>query len=116
MSDQPEVTALEAGIHELARAVRDARHLEPQARGELTELVDELREALLSAALSPAEAGHLAEGTAKLAQALRQHHEPSLLERARERLLATVAWAESDAPVAAGFARRLLDAIANLGI
>jgi hypothetical protein len=114
MPEPPQRAALEASIHDLALAVRDARHLDPQAQRDLTDLVDELTEA--AADLSSAEATHLAESAGHLAEALRQHHEPSLRARARDRLLAAVAKAEVEAPVAAGFARRLLDVIANLGI
>jgi hypothetical protein len=82
----------------------------------LADLIDELGNAAGSAEMPPAEVSHLAESTTQFIQALHRRHEPGRLTAARNRLEQAVLQAESRAPVAAGVARRVLDALANLGI
>jgi hypothetical protein len=103
-------------LRELARLLRKARHLDPDAKQELADLVDELGGALHPEAFSSAETAHLADSAAHLAQALSRPGDTGLLDAARERLEKAVARAEAKAPVATGVARRLIDALANLGI
>jgi hypothetical protein len=112
----PPTASLEASIHELARVVREGRHLDPDAQQALADLVDELTNTLQNTALPAEETARLAESAAHLAQALHQRHEPTMLQQARDRLQQAVARAEVEAPVATGIARRLLDALANIGI
>ena len=117
MPDQPDqAAALEASIHELAQVVLGAHHLEPEAQRALADLVDELSKILHAAPIPAEETARLAESAAHLAQALQQRHDTTFLAQARDRLTEAVARAEAQAPVATGVARRLLDALANLGI
>ena len=66
--------------------------------------------------VSAAEAAHLSESTARLIEGLHGRHDEGVLAAARDRLEGAVVGAEARAPVVAGVARRLLEALANLGI
>jgi hypothetical protein len=105
-----------AGLHELARVLRDAKHLSPAVQRELADLVDELTNALTPAPQAGAETGRLAASAAHLAEAIRQRDNETLLARARDRLQETAARAETNAPLVAGLLRRIVEALANLGV
>ena len=107
---------VQANLHELAEVLREAHHLEPEAQEALANLVDELGKALTPAALASSETAHLASTAAGLARTLHQEASPSLLSAAKRRLEQAALRAEAQAPVATGIARRLLDALADLGI
>lgn len=103
-------------LHEIAHLLREGDHLSPQAQQELARLTDELGQALRSTAVPSAEATHLADSAAHLIESL-HHNEPSgTLAVARDRLEQAVLSAEASTPFVAGVARRILDALANLGI
>jgi hypothetical protein len=120
MAEQPpnlQTTAqVQAKLHQLADVLREAGHLEPEAQEALANLVDELSKALTPAALTSTETAHLATSAAGLAQSLNQQASPTLLSAAKRRLEEAALRAEAQAPVATGIARRLLDALADLGI
>lgn len=101
-----------ARLRELAGLLRAADHLSPEAQQALADLVEELSGALPGTAAS----AQLAESAAHLAAALHEQKDPGLLERARQRLEEAALRAETEAPVATGVVRRLIDALANLGI
>ncbi len=103
-------------LQKVSRLLHEARHLGPEAQRTLADLVDELANALAAGGVSAAEAAHLSERTARLLEAVEGQHDEGVLNAARERLEEAVVGAESRAPVVAGVARRLLDALANLGI
>src|SRR2546423_1079361 len=103
-------------LHSISQRLRETPHLGPEARQELAALVDELAQALDSSAVPSAEKAHLTESTAHLLQALQQRQDTSLLTTARERLDQAILNAEAHAPFAAGIARRLVEALADLGI
>jgi hypothetical protein len=103
-------------LHELAEKLREADHLGPEAQGAVADLLDELARALPPADVAPVEAAHLAETATHLAEALHQRHEFGVLTGALERFKKSVARAEARAPRATGIARRLIEALANLGI
>jgi hypothetical protein len=105
-----------AALHELARQVRATRTLSPEAQQALADLVDELVHSQHAAPLPEPEAVHLAESAAQLAQALQQPHESGLLKTAVQRLENVAARMEARAPVVTGVVRRLLAALADLGI
>jgi hypothetical protein len=113
--DEPAARITEE-LHDLARTLREAPPLGPEAQRALAELIDELGNAVGSREVPPAEVAHLAESTAHFVQALHRRQEPGGLAAARDRLEKAVLSAESRAPVAAGVARRVLDALANWGI
>jgi len=121
MPDQPSgnppvTTEVEASLHAIARVLREAPPLGPQAQRALAALVDELGNALHSAEVPAAEVRHLADSTATLVSALQHRHDVSRLARARDRLEEAILGIEGKAPVTAGLARRVLDALANIGI
>ena len=95
--------------------LREARHVDPDVRQALADLVDELIR-LIDPNAPAAEAAHLAESSTLLAQALHRKHHTGLISTAKERLEEAATRAEAEAPVATGLARRLIDTLANLGI
>lgn len=101
-------------LQELARHLRQAHRLGPEARDELAELVDELA-AVLDPAVSPTLAAHLIETSEHLAHALDEGRDAGLLAAASHRLEEAAARAESKAPVISGVVRRLIDALAGIG-
>lgn len=117
MPEQPPPSAaqVQTNLHDLARLLRQAHHLDPAVQQALAELVDELGRAL-DPGVSSAEITHLAASAAQLAHALHQRHDSGLLTAAKERLESAARRAEAKAPLATGIARRLIDTLANLGI
>lgn len=103
-------------LAQLASTLRSAEHLEPAAQRELADLLDELSKALANEGKASAESAHLAESAAHLAQTLQHQPHASLLGAARRRLEESAARAEAEAPMATGIVRRLLAALADLGI
>jgi hypothetical protein len=116
MSEQLPSSELEASIHELARLVRAAQHLDPEAQRALADLVDELSNTLHAGTVPPEETSRLAETATHLARALHQGQEEKAVAHARHRFREAIALAETKAPVVTGVARRLLDILADLGI
>ncbi len=115
-SNPPAVPEIKARLQEVARLLRRSGSLEPDARRNLAELVEELGRTLETAAVPPAEVAHLAESTAALAETLHHEQDAGILERSRDHLERAVSSAEAFAPVTVGVARRLLETLANLGI
>ena len=114
-SGTPAPSPAQASLHAVAELLRDPRPLTPAVRTALADLLDELGGTPAPEAVPPAEVQHLAESTAQLARALRRKDE-GYLAGARDRLEQAVLAAEAKAPTAADLARRLLDALANIGI
>jgi len=114
MPEQPDPSAVNE-IEELARRVREAEHLEPEAREQVADLLENLSSELDQTEPS-AHKEHLAESAAQLVRAVQDQHEPGLIEAARERLEEAVARAEANAPVATDLVLQLIDVLANLGI
>jgi hypothetical protein len=114
--NSPSRAEVEASLEEVSRLLGEAHHLGPEAQETLAGLVEELSRALDTGTMTAAELAHVRESTAHLAEALRQHQDEGLLARAVERLEEAVVGVESRAPVVAGVVRRLIDALANLGI
>lgn len=103
-------------LHTVAALVRDADHLGPEAQQLLAKLLDELSTALSTPEMPSAEVAHLTECAAQLVQAVHREEEHGVVSNARARLQKAIVAAEMEAPVVAGVARRLMDALANLGI
>jgi hypothetical protein len=112
----PTVPEIQARLQGVAHLLRRQGPLEAEAKRALAELVDELSRILETSAVPPAEVTLLAESTAHLAEALHQQQQRELPVSVRERLQRAVVRAEARAPNAVGLARRLLDALADLGI
>jgi hypothetical protein len=108
--------AVNERLRQLAQLLREANHLGPEDRKSLADLVEELGGALAASPLSPANQSHLAEGTEHLVDALHQQKHAGLLAAAGKRLEETAVRAEAEAPLATGILRRLIEALANLGI
>jgi hypothetical protein len=113
---KPVVADIQARLQDVARKLRRSGPLDLESQEALAELVDELSKALQPANLPPAEVAHLADSTAHLAESLQHHADAGPLARARARLENALVNAESHAPTAVGLARRLLDALSNIGI
>ncbi len=115
-SGNPLPPSVQASLHTVAEVLRDPHPLSVEAREALAALVDELGN-LLAAPTSPPEAvAHLADSTARLVQAVHRRADEGLLAAARDRLEQAILGAEAHAPLAAGVARRVLDALAGIGI
>ncbi len=108
-------SAVPARLHEVARLLRDAKHLGPQERASLAALADELAKALGTSPVPSAEEMQLAQLSSQLIQALHRQEEAPLAAT-RHRLQEAILAAEVKAPFAASLARQLLDILANLGI
>ncbi|HLW67127.1 MAG TPA: DUF4404 family protein [Gemmataceae bacterium] len=103
-------------IRELARLLRHSQSLSPPVQTALAELLDELSGTLRESEAPPAEVTHLAESATHLAQALHEQHDEGLVAKAGERLRLAMLQAEEHAPTAVGLARRVVDALASIGI
>ena len=102
-------------IEVLARHLREAAHLEPEARAKAANLLRDLAEALDRPEPS-AQVEHLARSAAGLARAVNDRHEPGLIEAARGRVEQAIARAEAKAPVATDVVLQLVDVLSGLGI
>jgi hypothetical protein len=107
--------AVRAQLERIVPKLRSARHVDPEVQEALANLVDELVR-VMDPNAPAAEAAHLAASSAHLAEALDRKHHAGLIAAARDRLEEAATRAEAEAPVATGLARRLIDALANLGI
>ncbi len=121
MAEQPtpspnRAADVQGKLRELSRRLREADSLEPEAQRELADLMSELANTLNPAGLQSAEATHLADSAAHLADVLHRPHDAGLLAAAKTRLEESIIRAESKAPLASGFARTFLEILANLGI
>ena|SRR5947209_5448925 len=112
----PSAAAVQARLQELARLLRTADHLDPDAQQALADLVDELGEDLNPSALPSGETAHLLDSVAQLAQAIHQQEDRGVLAAATEQLRRAAVRLDAEAPLTAGVLRRLIDALANLGI
>jgi hypothetical protein len=116
---EPQVPSSEdraASLHAVARALRETPHLGREARQALADFLDALNDPETTAAASPADMNHLTSRAAQLLTALRHRHDAGVLRAARDGLEEAVVRVESEAPVTAGAFRRLLDALANIGL
>lgn len=114
MPETPE-QKVRARLQELARRLREADHLEPDAQRDLANLMEELAGELAKSP-SASQTTHLAEHAARLAEAVHEQHDQGLLAAAKHKLEESAMRAEEAAPVATGVVRRLIDTLANLGI
>jgi hypothetical protein len=112
----PAPDELRKNLQDLAQALREATHLEPESGEALANLMEELSQSVDPAALPSAATTHLAATAANLVQGLHQRQSPSLLTAARKRLQAATLRAEAEAPLATGIIERLLSILANFGI
>jgi len=112
----PAGSPVPSALHDLAKQIREAHHLGPESQTALADLIDELGKALPASGALTGNQTHLAESTAHLVQALHQRKDAGILNAAKLRLEEAALRAEAEAPVATGVVRRVIDALANLGI
>jgi hypothetical protein len=115
LSDARGSAELRARLEELGGQLNEADDLDPDVRQELAGLVDQLGQALDEGRLEPATTAQLAESAAHMSEALRQQHH-GFFTAARDGLERIVVEAEDRAPVATGFAERLIDVLSSIGI
>jgi hypothetical protein len=113
---QPTAPEIRANLHQVAELLRHAHHLGPEAQDALADLVDELGATLDAKAVPFQEMAHLTASTAQLARALHERHDSGVLVAAKDRLEEAAVRAEAKAPMVTGVVRRVIDALANLGI
>jgi hypothetical protein len=113
---EPTPTAVPPNFQEVARLLREAPSLPPDAQRALADLVGELGQALSHPDLTAEERAHLLDNVGQVAKALHQGAPHGRLGAARDRLEAAALRVGASAPVATGAIRRFLDALANLGI
>jgi hypothetical protein len=109
----PPAPEVQARLQEVARALRQSTAIDAESQEALADLVEELSRSLRTS--DAAEVTRLAETTAHLAEAL-HHRQGEVPVTLRDRLERAAINAEAHAPIAVGLARRLLDALANIGI
>jgi hypothetical protein len=107
---------LRARLERASKLLGTTTHLDPQTRMALAQLLSELSQQVSKAAIDPQAKEHLDASAGHLLEALSRPHDKGILAAARERLDQAAMAMETQAPLAAGIARRLLDALANLGI
>lgn len=105
-----------AHLQGIAELLRQPHRLDTQAQAALADLVEELDQALKHGSLPAEEAGHLAATASQFAEAVHRGEHAGPLESARDRLLEAAVAAENRAPLAAGLARRIMEALSNIGI
>ena len=105
-----------AALHAVASALRKTPHLGREAKQALADFLDALDDPETTAAASPADVQRLTDRATKLLHAIRHQRDAGVLAEARDRLEEAVLRVESEAPVTAGAFRRLLDALANIGL
>jgi hypothetical protein len=111
----PNNAELRARLSELSELLHQTDHLGPETQQELADLVDELGQAVAEGRLEPTATAQLAASAREMTEALRQQHH-GLLAAADDGLERIVVEAEGRAPVATGFAERLIDILSSLGI
>jgi hypothetical protein len=118
-SDPPSpasISQIQGDLHEIAKLLRDADHLEPEAKQTLADLLDEFRNELRPDSLRSPQTAHLAEMVAQAARSLHEQQGRGPLDQIRDRIDQAIGRAEAEAPVLAGVVRRFVDALANIGI
>lgn len=113
--DPASADPLRARIEECARLLDATRHLDPQAQKALAGLLREMAQSLHPDD-DPEHARHLVASSAALIQALHDQHDDGLLTSARARLEEATVRAEAGAPVVTGVVRRLIEALAGIGV
>jgi hypothetical protein len=111
-----DLTGMQDRLKDVARLLRLSGSIDQDSRRALAELVDELCKALEGQGVPPTEVARLAESTAHLAESLHHQQELGILGGAREGLERAAFDAEAHAPFIVGLARKVIDALAGIGI
>jgi hypothetical protein len=114
-SPQPSATAnAQAQLRSVAKLLHEAHRLDPKAQELLAELVEELSRTVDT--LPSQELAHLTECAAQLVQIAKQSGERRTLRTALDRLDSALGRVEARFPTIAAIGRRLIEALADLGI
>ena len=105
-----------AALHAVARALRETPHLGQEAKQALADFLEALEDPQATAEAAPSDVKRLTDRATHLLDALHHRRDAGVLAGARDRLEEAVLRVESEAPVTAGIFRRLLDALANIGL
>jgi len=108
--------ATQANLRQLAAALREAGHLEPETQISLAGLLDQFSLELDSTGLGSAKTARLAEAVSDVARSLHEQKSSESLATARVELKEAAAHAEVEAPVATGLVYRFIDALSTIGI
>jgi hypothetical protein len=107
---------IQASLRTIAAVLREPHPLSVEAQEALAGLMDELGNVVTAKEPPPEAVRRLADSTARLVQAVHRRADAGLVVQARDRVEQAIIGAEAHAPLVAGVARRLLDALANIGI
>jgi hypothetical protein len=110
------VLKTQASLRQLAAALREAGHLEPDTQQALASLLDELGTEFGSTGLTSPKTVQLAETVNDVARSLHEQRSQSVVTSAKDRLKDAALRAEVEAPVASGVVYRLIDLLASMGI
>jgi|GEM_PF-1352413 len=111
-----EIPQIQLQLRQLAMSLREASHLDPQAKQSLAALLEELGAELDPTGSISAPTAHLTDAVSNVVRALHESHSPGLLQVANDRLKQAALRAETEAPGLTGIAYRFLDMLASLGI
>jgi hypothetical protein len=111
----PDAAEVQAELQEVAALLRRASHLEPSAQQRLAEVVEDFARTIHPDAAPSAEMVHLAQDLARLVRSLHKQETP-LLRTAGRHLREAIGRVEAQSPFVTEIIRRLLDALANIGI
>jgi hypothetical protein len=103
-------------LREVARLLRGAHHLGPEAQHSLAALAEKLAGNLAAREVPSTEEMQLGQLTSQVIQELHEADETPPPGATRHRLQEAIVAAEIRAPFAAGLAQQLLDVLANIGI
>jgi hypothetical protein len=106
---------VKACLHIISQMLRNSPPLGTEGQIALAELLDELGQTLHPEPILSSEVQHLAESMTHLLEVMEEENHGMLLS-ARERLDQAILAAEVHHPLTAGLARRLMNALANIGI
>lgn len=112
----PTAAEVQATLRRISELLRDADHLEPGSRQALAQVIEELTGHLGEGGVTAAQMEHLRESAAQLLAALRRPQDAGATQAARERLHEARSALEPQSMFLAGIMRRLLEALAALGI
>lgn len=115
-AEQQPAAEVHMRLQRSAELLRQTPHLGPAAQAALAELLESLGEAVAAHKSPPEELTILAQSAAHFVDAAQGEQESGVLAAARDRLTKAVAAAEARAPTLAGITRRVVDALAGLGI
>jgi hypothetical protein len=115
-ADSPAVLEIRTRLQKIAQMLRQGGSLDAGSQRALAELVDEMTSILETEKLPDAELAHLTQTTAQMEEAIRHQQDLGVVGTVRTGLERAAANTEANAPIAVGFSRKLLDALANIGI